>query len=158
MKTKKHRIEGASLSRIEELDHLGTPDWVPYTVAIEGTETSNLDAAMVETQHFSGLLRECSRFEYIMDGKIEDENGIMHDLENLLDDAAERLDQAHQEWLEAQILDDGEPQPSITILWGESPEPYDEPVTYTFNTDAELQAFIDGIEAGDGWMNYEVKS
>lgn len=101
MKTKTHTIRGASLKRIEELDHLGTPDWVPYTVAIEGTETSALDEAMVETQHFSGLLRSCSRFEYIMDGQIEDENGQMHDLEELLDNAAERLDQAHQEWLEA---------------------------------------------------------
>lgn len=45
---------------------------------------------------------------------------------------------------------------TITILWGESPEPDDKPVTYTFNTKAELQAFIDGIEACDGWMNYEV--
>lgn len=202
MKTKKHRIEGASMDRIEELAsaiNYRTPDWVPYIVAIEGTETSSLDAAMVETQHFSGLLRDCARSAGT--ALLEDENGITHDLETLLDDAAERLDQAHQEWLEAQArtntleaglaagveavqalidnprraaisgLEDwatragdelpdaaADPQPAITILWGECPQPEDEPVTYTFNTDAELQAFIDGIEAGDGWMNYEVKS
>lgn len=107
MKTKLHRINGASLERIEQLASrldYRTPDWVPYTVAIAGTETSALDEAMVDTTHFSGLLRQCSRFEYVMDGQIEDENGKMHDLEDLLDDAAERLDQAHQEWLEAEAV------------------------------------------------------
>jgi len=105
MKTKLHRIDGASLERIEELASsidYRVPDWVPYTVAIAGTETSALDEAMVQTQHFSGHLRECSRFEYIMDGQVEDENGKMHDIEELLDDAAERLDAAHQEWLEVE--------------------------------------------------------
>ena len=103
MKTKTHTIDGASLKRIEELASsidYRVPDWVPYTVAIEGTETSALDEAMVSTLHFSGLLRQCSRFEYIMDG--QDEDGKMHNLEELLDDAAERLDQAHQEWLETE--------------------------------------------------------
>jgi hypothetical protein len=86
MRTIKHTIRGASLSRIEELDHLGTPDWVPF-------EKDGL--------HFSGLLRSCSRFEYIDSGRVQDEDGNMHDLAELLDEAAERLDQAHQEWLEA---------------------------------------------------------
>lgn len=45
---------------------------------------------------------------------------------------------------------------SVQILWGESPEPDAEPMTYTFNTQAELRAFRDGIEAGDGWAGYEV--
>jgi len=106
MKTKLHRIDGASLKRIEELASsidYRVPDWVPFTVPVAGTETSALDEAMVETQHFSGHLRECSRFEYVMDGQIEDENGKMHNLEDLLDDAAERLDQAHQEWLENEV-------------------------------------------------------
>ena len=102
MKTKRHTIEGASLRKIEELDHLGTPDWVPFTVAIPGTETSALDEVMVETQHFSGVLRGCSRCDFVDDGiNLPDEDGTLHDLGELLDNAAERLDQAHQEWLEA---------------------------------------------------------
>jgi hypothetical protein len=106
MKTKVHLIEGASLERIEELASsidYRTPDWVPYTVAIEGTATSALDEVMVQTQHFSGLLRECSRSEFVEDGvRLCDESGGLHNLGDLLDDAAERLDQAHQEWLEVE--------------------------------------------------------
>ena len=109
MKQKTHTPRGASLARIEELSHLGTPDWLKHT----------------KGQDFSGLLRACSRFEYtesgyaarlrskaarlrmraagieIESGQIEDESGELHDISELLDNAAERLDQAHQEWLEA---------------------------------------------------------
>jgi len=85
MKTIKHTIRGASLERIEELSHLGTPDWVPYEQ---------------DGQHFSGLLRQCSRSNFAALHSIPDEDGNMHDLAELLDEAAERLDQAHQEWLE----------------------------------------------------------
>ena len=99
MRTIKHKIRGASLQRIEELDHLGTPDWVPYTKAV-GQMTA-VEEAMAETLHFSGLLRSCSNFEYAQEGRIEDEDGNMHNIEDLLDEAAERLDQAHEEWLEA---------------------------------------------------------
>jgi len=106
MKTKVHLIDGASLERIEELASsidYRVPDWVPYTVAIEGTETSALDEAMVQTRHFSGLLRECSRSEFVEDGvRLCDEEGGLHELADLLDGAAERLDQAHQEWLEVE--------------------------------------------------------
>ncbi len=95
MKTKLHTIGGASLTRIEELASsidYRVPDWVPYTVAIDGTEAG---------KHFSGLLRECSGSDFILDGQnIVDEDGGLHDLGGLLDDAAERLDQAHQDWLE----------------------------------------------------------
>jgi len=110
MKTEKHIINGASLSNIEEMaDELGhdcKPDWVPYLVGIEGTETSNLDAAMVETKDFSGLLRECSRSDFVEDGQnIVDEDGKLHDLGGLLDDAAERLDQAQEEWMDGKLQD-----------------------------------------------------
>ena len=46
--------------------------------------------------------------------------------------------------------------PDITILWGEMPQPGDQPIKYEFRTDAELEAFQDGIDAMDGWMGYEV--
>ena len=102
MKTELHTIRGASLERIEELSHLGKPDWAPYRVAIVGTETSALDAAMGgDTKDFSGVLRDCSRCEFAVEGyDLTDEDGRLHDLSELLDDAAERLDQAEQEWLE----------------------------------------------------------
>lgn len=45
---------------------------------------------------------------------------------------------------------------SIMILWGESPETDDRPVTYTFKTQAELTAFREGIAAGDGWMGHDI--
>jgi len=100
MKTKVHTIKGASLRNIEELDHLGTPDWVPYTVAVAGTETSALDEVMVQTMHYSGLLRSCSNYSRIDETHIDDEDGEQHHIGELLDGAAERLDQAHEEWLE----------------------------------------------------------
>lgn len=100
MKTKQHMIKGASLERIESLSHFGTPDWVPYTVTAS-SHPSALEEAMTDTRHFSGLLRECSRSDFVEDGvRLVDEAGGLHNLEELLDDAAERLDQAHQEWLE----------------------------------------------------------
>ena len=44
----------------------------------------------------------------------------------------------------------------ITILWGECPEPDDEPITYNFDTKAELNSFMRGILAGDGWFFWTV--
>jgi len=110
MKTTRHICDGASLSNIEEMaDELGhdvKPDWVPYLVGIEGTETSNLDAAMVETKDYSGLLRECSRCDFVDDGiNLVDEDGKLHDLGELLDEAAERLDQAQEEWMDGKLQD-----------------------------------------------------
>lgn len=45
-------------------------------------------------------------------------------------------------------------KPSITILWGQSPEEDDEPKTYEFDTQAELDAFLLGIAEMDGWMGW----
>ena len=46
----------------------------------------------------------------------------------------------------------------ITILWGSAAwrEPDDEPVDYHFKTEAEMNAFMDGVRAMDGWTAYEV--
>jgi hypothetical protein len=99
MKTRTHTIRGASLKTIEELRHLGTPDWVPYTVTAS-SHPSALEEAMTNTLHFSGLLRSCSNYARIDETHIDDEEGQPHHIGELLDEAAERLDQAHQEWLE----------------------------------------------------------
>lgn len=40
----------------------------------------------------------------------------------------------------------------IHIIWGESPEPGDKPVTYQFASEAEAEAFRAGIEASMGWF------
>lgn len=45
---------------------------------------------------------------------------------------------------------------SVSILWGSTHEPDDEPVTYTFETSAELDAFLFGVQEMDGWMDYEI--
>ena len=44
----------------------------------------------------------------------------------------------------------------ITILWGQCPEPHQEPITYKFETQAELNAFMLGVDEMDGWLGYEV--
>jgi hypothetical protein len=45
--------------------------------------------------------------------------------------------------------------PNITILWGQCPEPHQEPITYKFETQAELDAFCLGVNEMDGWLGYE---
>lgn len=114
MKTKVHVCKGADLNTIEALDYLGTPDFVPYIVGIEGTETSTLDAVMCNTMHFSGLLRQV---QWAIEGTIElqDEDGNKHDCEWMLDEAAERLDQAHMEWLQQRDVLDAMNKLSNTI-------------------------------------------
>jgi len=44
----------------------------------------------------------------------------------------------------------------VTVLWGECPQPEDTPMTYTFNTQAELDAFNKGVDAAVGWMDVHV--
>tara|TARA_X000001036_G_scaffold414509_1_gene429791 strand:- start:1623 stop:1838 length:216 start_codon:yes stop_codon:yes gene_type:complete len=43
----------------------------------------------------------------------------------------------------------------ISILWGEEPEIGQKAITYTFNTQAELNAFNLGISEMDGWMGFD---
>ena len=45
---------------------------------------------------------------------------------------------------------------TITILWGEEKEPANKE-HYAFETRAELNAFLAGVEAAEGWMAYEVE-
>lgn len=44
----------------------------------------------------------------------------------------------------------------VTIRWGKFPEPDDKPETFEFETAAELAAFMHGVEAMSGWMEYEI--
>lgn len=46
----------------------------------------------------------------------------------------------------------------IKIKWGENPDPDDEPVRYQFNTKAELDAFMHGIEETQGWFGYDIEA
>jgi len=41
----------------------------------------------------------------------------------------------------------------VKIVWGES-EDYSD--TYYFNTEEELNAFLDGVEEGNGWLSYDI--
>ena len=46
---------------------------------------------------------------------------------------------------------------SVEILWGENPERDEqEPMQYQFDTQAEIRAFCEGVEAGNGWLDYEI--
>jgi|TARA_R100000479_G_C6373638_1_gene198083 hypothetical protein len=45
---------------------------------------------------------------------------------------------------------------NISILWGEAPDDDDEPITYSFDSEAELNAFKLGISEMDGWQGYEI--
>jgi hypothetical protein len=42
-----------------------------------------------------------------------------------------------------------------TVLWGETPEPDSKPVTYTFDTLAERNAFELGMAEMDGYWGYD---
>jgi hypothetical protein len=43
----------------------------------------------------------------------------------------------------------------VSILWGSSPEPGDRTITYAYETAAELEAFIDGVDEACGWMDWD---
>lgn len=44
----------------------------------------------------------------------------------------------------------------VTILWAERPEAEDKAVTYTFDTLAELDAFMLGVTEAEGWLGLHV--
>ncbi len=41
------------------------------------------------------------------------------------------------------------------IFWGSSKEPGDQPTEYAFDTQAELNAFFEGVNAAEGWLDWE---
>ena len=41
---------------------------------------------------------------------------------------------------------------SVSVLWGSHPD--DVPVTYYFDTQAEMEAFLHGVDESSGWMDY----
>jgi len=43
---------------------------------------------------------------------------------------------------------------SVHIGWGETPEPGQESMEYAFETEVELEAFLEGVNAADGWMDF----
>lgn len=45
-------------------------------------------------------------------------------------------------------------KPTVHVLWGGAPEEEATPDTYTFDTEAELNAFLLGIAEAEGWMGY----
>jgi hypothetical protein len=47
--------------------------------------------------------------------------------------------------------------PSVVIVWGSSEEARSQTRNeYAFETVAELDAFLQGVEESSGWLNYEV--
>ena len=46
-------------------------------------------------------------------------------------------------------------KPSVTIAWGERNLQNDNPIrTFRFNTEKELDAFLQGVNECDGWWDY----
>ena len=46
---------------------------------------------------------------------------------------------------------------TVTICWGEYPDPHNTGAkTYAFDTQAELDAFMYGIDRAIGWLDYWV--
>jgi|TARA_B110000483_G_scaffold30536_1_gene37074 hypothetical protein len=45
--------------------------------------------------------------------------------------------------------------PSVTIAWGERNYQNDNPIkTFRFNTEKELDAFLQGVNEANGWFDY----
>ena len=44
----------------------------------------------------------------------------------------------------------------VSINWGADKLWADEPMLYEFHSRAELEAFLDGVEAASGWLDYEL--
>jgi hypothetical protein len=47
------------------------------------------------------------------------------------------------------------PAHRVQILWGKHPKDDADIIEYRFKTDAEVMAFMDGVEAAIGWHEYE---
>jgi len=47
-------------------------------------------------------------------------------------------------------------KPSAHILWGECPADGQTPIEYGFDTEAELNAFLFGVDETVGWMGYRL--
>ena len=45
---------------------------------------------------------------------------------------------------------------SVRILWGKCPEEGDVPKDYHFRSQAELEAFLQGVDEANGWFDYRV--
>ncbi len=44
---------------------------------------------------------------------------------------------------------------SVSVLWGQLSDYLDDvPLTYCFDTKAEMEAFLHGVEESSGWMDY----
>ena len=78
-----------------------TPSWISgrKLYEISGPDNSALGC------HFSGLLRQVGNMVDLTIGEslVSDENGNTYDLAVLLHEAAERMDDAHEEWLSRKV-------------------------------------------------------
>jgi len=53
------------------------------------------------------------------------------------------------------VLEDGGGKHKVMILWGENPQANEtKPIDYEFDTLEELNAFLHGIDEGNGWLDY----
>lgn len=97
----------ASLSRIERMkteleknEIPAIPNWISgrKLYEISGPDNSALGC------HFSGLLRQVGNMLDDTPIEVIDENQNKYDLSILLHEAAERMDDAHEDWLETKMM------------------------------------------------------
>ena len=43
----------------------------------------------------------------------------------------------------------------VSMVWGKPLDSF--PERYSFKTDVELDAFLEGVEAGNGWLDYDFR-
>lgn len=52
-------------------------------------------------------------------------------------------------------MDEPVKQEEVWILWGSSPEIGQRPSRYAFDTHAEMNAFLEGVNEASGWLDHE---
>jgi hypothetical protein len=72
----------------------------------------------------------------------------------------EDLQKAHRDWIESVThktveVPEASKRHNVKIIWG-SDSGNSKPCSYSFNTEAELEAFLLGVDESNGWMDYEV--
>lgn len=111
-------------------------------------KVENKDTGVVTTVDLNDVITTSSHVSFTLYG--EHRLGVV---------AAIRNNIVHLEegrWLHRESVELVPAQHKVTIRWGKFPEPDDRPETFEFETAAELAAFMQGVEAMSGWMEYEV--
>ena len=94
------------------------------------------------------------KFNYVMSCRAKSRSKA--EMKYLLDHFNAKITQAKidlkRERHNAKYEQSNEEVSSVSVLWGSDPD--DVPVTYYFDTQAEMEAFLHGVDEAFGWMDY----